>query len=250
MADFRALTIQGGSLDRINDNQGVVVGNGISTAEGNLTITPAAGKTFNIGLFNLSIANNPTPISGDLWNDSAQKNLHYFNGIKQAVNGCILTTSSTATVGNTIVETTLIGTPVGTTTLPANFFVSGKTLHFIASGRISSANGANAGNLTVRFKFGSNNLCSTPTTSLVGGLSNRGWRFEGLITCLASGTFNCNGKFEYNSSATATSSWEATTLPATINITATQTINLTAQWSNAHASNVMTCTNFFVNVLN
>ena len=66
-------------------------------------------------------------VDGSIWNDSTQKALQTsVSGIEQSLMGCIFTQTADQTIADTVTETTMFGTGVGTLTLPANFWTVSK----------------------------------------------------------------------------------------------------------------------------
>lgn len=213
----------------------------ISTTLGTLTSAAAPGS----------------PATGDTWNDSTQKNLITFpNGVKQTLSGVIYTTTASTTVANTVTETTLVGSGVGTDTLPTNFLVAGKTVRVSAWGVYSTT-----GTPTLRYRVRMGGIAGTvvldtAAQTTASGVTNRGWRVDGLITCRttgAGGTVFGQGSSTVSSAAFAAASgtWDMeNTATTAIDTTAAQQVVLSAEWGTASASNTITCSNFMVEVLN
>lgn len=186
---------------------------------------------------------------GMSWNDTTQKaHAVYEAGVKQMLVGTLFTQTNTVTVANTAAETAITGTGVGTLTLPANFFVAGKTIRFYARGFHSST--ANP-NVTVKFKLGSTTIMTTATVSGGNG-SNDGFVAFGDITCRTtggSGTVIGQGQYlELHSSAAILGM--VSTGTTTIDTTASQAVSVTFTWGTASASNTISCTNFTLEALN
>jgi len=228
MANFRAITIQSGVLDGINDNQGLIVGSGVVTNSGDLALLPASGSTVATG------------------------NLFFNDGIVHGVPGLLFTTSSTKVVANTSVETSLLGNIIGSNTFPANYFTVGKVLRVELFGVMGTTN-SGAGNLQLRMKFGSTAVCLTAATNVTTSMSSRRWSFEGFIVCQSvggSGSFVGNGNFIFKTAAAgAFTSWEA--VATTVNNTGlSQVFDVTAKWSVASAANTISCHCAILTVLN
>lgn len=196
-----------------------------------------------------------SPVEGDQWNDSTQKaDIAFIDGIKQSRVGCIFTQTADVTVASTASETTLIGTGVGTVTLPANFFTVGKTIRIGANGHYGTANPA--GTLQIKVKLGTTVILDTTASTMSNGLSNLAWTIaETVITCRttgATGTVMGQGYAEFSTTHTATTIDDFTpnTTAITIDTTASQAISITAQWGTSSASNTITATNVTIEVLN
>jgi hypothetical protein len=145
-------------------------------------------------------------------------------------------------------EGTLLGTGVGSVTLPANFFTVGKTIRIQAAGYYTRA----AGSLQVNLYLQGTSILATDVLSPASATA-RGWAFDALVTCRstgAPGTVMGQGQLGLSTSAVARTVWQLVNTGAAINVTTTGTlaVNLTALWSNAGQD--MTCTNFVLTAVN
>lgn len=189
-----------------------------------------------------------SPNEGDIWNDSTQKALQAFeDGIKQSLNGTIFTQTASVTVANNSAETTLVGSGVGTMTLPANFLTVGKTIQVIAGGFYGTD--AVAPNMILRLKLGSTTILQQDAGgTLAAGIGNdRGWMFNGEFTIRAvgaSGTAIGTGIAWFSIGGTAQKSYpfQMLAVSATFNTTGTLALALTADWDVADSDNTITCT--------
>jgi hypothetical protein len=198
------------------------------------------------------------------WNDSTRKTVcQYINGIQACPPGVIFVQTADGGPSNTVNETSLFGTGVGTRTLPANFFVAGKTVRVFMKGYMNTA-GSSPGNLTVRVKYGSTLLGTTTTAALVTGANEFEWTIDTTITCRttgASGTVSMQGTFQHNRSS-STPVWtvhaigngtfaHANTSAVTIDTTAASEIEATAQFSaTGSGTNRITSTVAYLEILN
>lgn len=109
--------------------------------------------------------------------------------------------TSDKTVTNTVTETSMLGTGVGSLTLPAGYFdAAGKVLLVDISG-IYSTPAVVASSVLIKIKIGSTVLASGTTTALATGAT--GLRFSGksFITCRtsgASGVLSIDAAINYN----------------------------------------------------
>lgn len=192
--------------------------------------------------------------NGDIWQDSTQKALGTFqDGIKQMAEGVVFTSTATATVANSVAETSIIGTGVGTKTLPANFFVAGKTVRLHLRGVVSETG---TPTLQIKVKYGATVLLDSTALALVAGIpANANWECVADITCRttgATGTVQCSGNFNYQTasiSSAADHHWLPANL-ATIDTTASSALDVTATWGTASASNTISGVTCFIEVLN
>jgi hypothetical protein len=214
--------------------------------------TPASNST-RAGL-NIAPGSGPSAIiNGDVWYQSAQAAIGAtISNVPQTLVGALFAQTSSTTVTNTTTETAITGTGVGTLTLPASFFVVGKTLCIKGKGFHSSITGA-SNTLTIRVYIGS--VVVMTGTVPASAATNVGVDLDAMITCRttgASGTVMSQG---YYSELSPTPSFHplyasgGAASTTTVNTTLSGAVRVTAQWGNASASNSITLTNFTVKVI-
>ena len=202
---------------------------------------------------NLSLAAHAGYTSnGDVWYDSTQEALQAFvNGVEQTVSTALFTATASATVANTVTETSILGTGVGTKTLPTNFWIAGKTIRVVVKGHIASTG---TPTLRIQCKLDAVSIVDTGAQTLVAITGTRGFEFECLITCRttgAGGTVFGQGDFQYNSAVTTGNIIDAPdTATVAVDTTGSDTLDVTATWGTASASNTITGTNVTIEVLN
>lgn len=156
------------------------------------------------------------------------------------------TTSADATVANTAAETTLIGTVAGSLTFAANRLSRlGRTIKVTASGYVSDTG---TPTLQLKFKIGGTTILDSTAITLGSGISNKLWKFEGLIsvqTAGASGKVKGQGQFYQNGVITDI----VNTTQASLDLTTALAVDLTATWGTGSPSNTVTCSNFLLEVL-
>jgi len=217
----------------------------------------SAGFTFSDKL-NLSVRANfasvaGTTVEGDVWSDSTQKALQTFtNGIEQTLSGCIFTQTANKTIANTVTETTLFGTGVGTLTLPANFWVAGKTIRIIFHGTV-----ADTGTPTIRIrgKLGATTIVDSTALTLPTVSGTEEYRCEVVLTCRTTGvggTVTGSVWFLYDTTASGGEVDALNVTPATtaFNTTVLGALDLTVEWGTASASNTITSYVSTVEILN
>ena len=213
-----------------------------------------AASTTSYASLNIDIGAAPTtPTDGSFWYCSTKKVLcEYLNNVEQTIPGILFTSTADATVTNTVIETTIIGSGVGTTTLPGSFFAVGKTIRITVRGKYSDA--IVPGTLNIKIKYGTTVLLTTGAQTPTGTLTNEGFEVSGIITCRttgATGTVYSQGDFINYTAATTHASWEMTnTAATTIDTTASAALDVTVTWGTADAGNTITSTNVILEVLN
>lgn len=166
--------------------------------------------------------------------------------------GLIFASTATATVANTTTEGSLIGGGVGVQTLPANTLTVGKSVRLQARGLLSTA--AVPGNLTIAFKLGSTTVVTTGAFAVTGALTDLLWELDVLLTCRTvggTGTVFAQGMFRYLTAALGNlqGSELVATGTTTIDTTASQLVDSTADWATADASNSIRGTNCTIELL-
>jgi hypothetical protein len=202
-----------------------------------------------------------SPVDGDVWYDSTQKRLLTFvNGMTRSFVGTLFTSSANGTCGGTGTETSIIGTGVGTTTLPANFFVAGKSLRITMYGAYSTKASGN-GTLVIKVKLGATAILALPATTPTANLTKLPFVIDAIITCRttgATGTVIGQGDlFLANATAQTGVSYtlpnqgsDALTAVANIDTTGTLAVDVTATWGTSDAANTISSTNVSIEALN
>lgn len=117
----------------------------------------------------------------------------------------LFTQTADQVVANTGSETTIVGSGVGSLTLPAGFFVAGKTIRITMSG-VYSTKAVTGDTVTIKIKYGTTVLASKATTALVTGGNNLFWESEVIVTCRSigsSGTVQVSGGVRYQIASSA-----------------------------------------------
>jgi hypothetical protein len=244
----------------------VVVGNGNSA----VAIVPALGAGLDVGSTTKPLrqgffAGNgaaaaalqvvqqtaPTsPVDGDIWHDATRDTLQAFvAGIKHTLGGVLFNSTASVTHQNSITETSLVGSGIGTMTLPAAILVAGKKLRFRASG-VMVCDAVTPG--TMAFTLYHNTSVSTVTTTqtppLLGVGTERKWSMELDLTIRSSTTCIGQGWITIASSGVAAAVWEFGTGDVAAAIAA-GLVDFKLDWQVADADNILTCTNFSMEVL-
>lgn len=204
--------------------------------------------------FDYSLSSVTSP--GSIWWDVTRNAITtYVNNIQQSFVGTIFTATADRTVTNTTSESTILGTGIGTLTLPSDFFNVGKTIRLRVGGVYSTPLAATP-SLVIKVKYGSTVLATVTTTSLLSGATNLEFDGEILITCRStggSGTVMVHGDIEYATGIGGTISVDplnnagATT---TINTTTSNALDITVTWDTATATRIAKSTSVTVEVLN
>jgi len=152
--------------------------------------------------------------------------------------------TQTVTVGNSNTETTLVGTGVGSATLPANFFFAGKSIKLRMSGVYSSTGSPT---ITVKVKIGGSTFLTTGAATSGSGTNNV-FEISANITCRsvgATGTIFAQGYYSEEHAGGVLADMPNTAV-TTIDTTGTLAINITVQWGTMAAGNTISATNFTI----
>jgi len=210
-----------------------------------------APRVYNIG------QNVITVLAGDEWipvlaGSQADKVITAANLASYVLGGgagasvCLFSQTQAVTVANTLVETPLTGTGVGTLTLPANLFSAGKTLKMLAFGFHSTVSNAH---ITINVNIDGSPILTTGSVASSNG-TNDVIEIRGAITCYtagASGTVFAQGFYDEDNAAAAPFGMVNTTATA-FDTTVAHDLSLTAQWGTASASDTITVTNLLLEI--
>jgi hypothetical protein len=153
----------------------------------------------------------------------------------------IFTQTNTITVANTATSTTLLGTLIGSSTLPSSFFAVGKTIKIFVSGTYNQDSGSQ--DCALKLTIGGVSV-GTITFTHNGGLTTVYYDAEFTLTCRtvgASGTIQFLGIGRLNHTGTDLKNYfQISSTSGSINTTGTLAIDLQADWVTANAANSIT----------
>lgn len=197
-----------------------------------------------------------TPEAGAMETDAERIYYTPTSLIRCCLAGTIFTQTADKTVSNTVTETSVVGTGVGYgLTLPANFFIIGKTVR-LRIGGIYSTPALATPSVTVKVKYGTVVLASVTTSSLLSGAANLEFDGEIDITCRStggSGTVAMHGDIEYATGVAGTIAVDPLNnvgAVKTIDTTAASLLDVTVTWDTATSTRIATSTVCTVEVLN
>ena len=159
-----------------------------------------------------------------------------------ATSGLYAQTVQSSTITNTTTETSIVGTGVGSLTVPANAFVVGDSYHAKVGGVIAAQNGDD---ITIRIKTGSTVLATTGTISL-SPTTDLGWECELDFTVAAigaSGTICTNGNFAYTRNTGGLEGYVFQDVE-TFDTTVDNTLDITVEWGQAKTQDTIYSANF------
>ena len=156
--------------------------------------------------------------------------------------GLYAQTVVSATVTNTTTETSIVGSGVGSLTVPADTFLRGDSYHAKIGGVISALNGDD---ITINIKTGATILATTGAISL-SPVTALGWELEldfTIASLTATGSMCTNGNFAYNRD---TGSLEGFVFQdvQTIDTTIANTLDITVTWGQAKTQDQIYSANF------
>lgn len=188
------------------------------------------------------VAAPASPMDGDFWHDSTQNTeVGFLSGIKNHRHGGLYVSTADATADATT-EETLIGSGVGTVTLPANFYVAGKSLFFENQGYANHGISNEVGHFAL--KIGGTTI-SGMTFNAPSIQADNPYIFRQMLTCrsVAGSSALLIGQhwLDYLGGATAT----ARTAGVTVAVTALG-ISFTGYWDSITDTPSVTSTNCYI----
>lgn len=196
-----------------------------------------------------------TAITDGVYNDDDLFEISYWNGSvflsrkitgaemkATTYNGYYAQTEVSSTLTNTTVETSIVGTGVGTLSVPADAFVVGDSYHAKIGGVISAQN---SDEITINIKTGATTLATTGLISLE-AVTELGWECEldfTIATIGASGSICTNGNFAYNRNTGSLEGFVFQDVQP-IDTTVINTLDITATWNQAKTQDQIYSANF------
>lgn len=156
--------------------------------------------------------------------------------------------TANAVLANSNAETSIIGTGVGSLTLPAGFFSVGKSVRLTAFGFISTTG---TPTITIKFKLGAVTICATAAITTASGLATALLAIDLVLTCRtigATGTVIAAGQVGVGTVVGGL--YPTSGAVSVVDTTGTLAASLTGQWSAADPANTLTITNLILTELN
>jgi hypothetical protein len=220
------LPLSGGTVSGATEFTSGITANTISTTTANtstlvINTTPTNDSANN----NVLVRNTTTGIIG-------LKDLTHYNF------GFFAQTGDSATVVNTITETSILDGGVGSLIVPENYFSPGDSFH-VKIGGIVSANNGNT--ITIKIKTGSD-ILGTDTITFTNGVTNKSWEFNCDFTIRTIGgptvgSIMSNGVFTYNVGSDIYGGGFSSLNSTTFDTTIANTLNFTVTWGTASTGN-------------
>lgn len=194
-------------------------------------------------------ANITSPATGLMVYDTAADR-PYFNGTTGwrpigDLNGLYAQTVVSSTI-NTTGEQSIVGSGVGSLTVPANLFRVGDSFHAKIGGKITSTGGGVNSEITVKIKTGPVILATTGTFDLDTATAE-GWECEIDFTLAAigvTGSICTNGNFAYTKTNDKKVSGHVFQDVQTINTAAANTLDITVEWNTLNGGDEIYSANF------
>jgi len=157
--------------------------------------------------------------------------------------------TATATISASTVETTLTSSGSGSLTIPAASWFAGKTFNLVIHGTYSTS-ASNPANLTIKIKLGTT-IIAQNSIFLGSGKSNIPFEIRAELTCRttgSSGTVYTMGMV--NSGDDWVTQLDNGTSATTVNLSTSQTLNITATLNDNHTGNVVSAYMVLLNAMN
>ena len=154
-------------------------------------------------------------------------------------------TVQSATI-NTAPEQSIVGTGVGSLSIPANAFSVGDSFHGKIGGLINATGGGGRSEITIRIKTGATVLASTGVFDL-DNATNQGWEIEldfTIATIGAAGSICTNGNFAYTKDGSRQVFGYIFQDVQPIDTTISNTLDVTVEWNVLNAGDDIYSANF------
>lgn len=210
-----------------------------------------AGLIVNDGKIKLNSGIEPDPLTdGQIWNDSTNKSLiYYINNLKQYPTYCIYNSYAPVTVTNTTTQTSLKSATalINSTTIPANFFVPGKSIRWTLNGTCGSGTGTNI-TYNMHLFFGGIQLPGFTTTA-VNANSTYHWRISGISVIQGASTLYSTGQMVLNNVSTRATATDSVDGASTISTSIENILDAKVTMSGTGTGNTITCNSFIIEVI-
>jgi len=209
----------------------------IGTADGSILGNPPVGDFYIF--IDSNNANQYT------LRDSAGTDTILGGGAVGTLYGLYAQTVQSATI-NTAPEQSIIGTGVGTLSVPANSFAVGDSFHGKIGGKINATGGGSRSEIILRIKTGATVLATTGVFDL-DNATNQGWECEldfTIATIGAAGTICTNGNFAYTKDGSRQVFGYIFQDVQPIDTTVANTLDITVEWNVINAGDDIYSANF------
>jgi len=195
-------------------------------------------------------------MSGTLISCSGKQPVWTTVGIVSKIIGCNfpgwdgpypMNTADSTAIANTTNETSFSLTK----TINVGDWKIGRAFSWSAWGKLNT-DVSTPGTATVAFKLGANTVDASTPLTLIGGITNKGWRASGLFVCRttgANGTVSGQMDLNFDTSAYIGSAIIAANGVTTNAMNAASTAQITWTWGTAAVANSVVLENFYVNPL-
>jgi hypothetical protein len=196
-------------------------------------------------------AGDPTGVEGGMYYNSSSRNFRCF--VSGAWRNCIggVVFANTSLTGNTFGNSAAENNFASNYSIPADDCQPGRVYRVTARGVYGTT--AAPGTFTIRMKLGATVVATTGANTPTASLTNRGWETTFDITCITaggSGTVEGQGVTRLSTTAIAANIIDMeNTATVTVNTTAAQTLQMSAQWATANAANTITLRQIVVEAL-
>lgn len=217
---------------------GVIISGGVGISKKLYanTINITGGGT-TLAPLNITASAAPTsPVVGDIWNDSTQNMMTFYNGNKLYQAGNLYTATADKVINTTTPTTSFSGTAIGTTTIKANSLKVGQKFAIWGAGYYSTPIG-NTATVTITVKIGSVTVSTVTTGIFPASASNLPFDFLLQFTIRSTGgsaTLVCDGAFNYSTALSAvakTSNSLSSIGTITFDSTVDEALDVLASWS-------------------
>jgi len=147
---------------------------------------------------------------------------------------------------NTAPEQSIVGTGLGSLSVPANGFTVGDSFHAKLGGKINATGGGGRSEVIIKIRSNGTVLASTGIFDL-DNATDQGWELEldfTIISIGASGSISTNGDFVYTKDNARDVYGYIFQDVQTIDTTAANTLDVTVEWNVINGGDDIYCANF------
>ena len=147
---------------------------------------------------------------------------------------------------NTAPEQSIVGTGLGSLSVPANGFAIGDSFHAKLGGKINATGGGGRSEIIIKIRSNGTVLASTGIFDL-DNATDQGWELEldfTIISIGASGSISTNGDFVYTKDAARDVYGYIFQDVQTIDTTVVSTLDVTVEWNVINGGDDIYCANF------
>lgn len=210
-----------------------------------------SGLIVNSGQIKLVSGVEPDVLSdGQMWNDSTNKSLIYYtNGLKQYPTYCIYNSYAQVVVTNTTTQTSLKSATalINSTTVPANFFIPGKSIRWTLNGTCGSSSGTDI-QYHIHLFFGNVQLSGFTSTTVAVNTTYH-WKIDVISVIQGATSLYSSGIMTLGTISNRAVISDSINAASTISTSIENILDAKVTMTGLGSGNTITCDNFIIEVI-